>query len=82
MGRGVWVCKMNEETRLKLLATIDEIKRLTPEIRLGQLVVNLAYLARGPSAEAPWDVEDEELLAAAQQLLQNLSKRPVAGPAA
>lgn len=66
---------MTDDERTKLFAALDEIKRITPEIRLGQLVVNLSYLARGPSHEAPWDVEDGELLAAAQQHLGNLAKR-------
>jgi hypothetical protein len=63
---------MSDDMRAKLLATPEEIKRLTAEVRLGQLVVNLAYLARCPSAEVPW--EDEELLTAAEQHLKNLSK--------
>lgn len=53
----------------ELLAALGEIKRQSPDIRLGQLVVNLSYLARGPSHEAPWDVEDAELLAAARVYL-------------
>jgi hypothetical protein len=36
-------------------------------------LANLSYLARGPSAEAVWDAEEEELLPAAHQLIQNLT---------
>jgi hypothetical protein len=38
--------------------------------RLGQLVTNLSYLARGLSNEAAWEVEDHELLAAARRQLK------------
>jgi hypothetical protein len=45
------------------------------EVRFGQLLANLSYLAKGPTNEAMWDMEDEELLVAAKQHLETLSKR-------
>jgi hypothetical protein len=36
-------------------------------MRFGQLIANLSTLAKGPSGEALWDVEDDELLKAAEQ---------------
>src|SRR5205823_7637664 len=47
---------------LRLLAQLSE---LAPDVRLGQLLVNLSYLARGMTVEAIWDMEDEELVEAA-----------------
>lgn len=64
---------MINPTRLELLRVLEQISSASPDLRLGQLLVNLSYLARGPSAEAVWDAEDEELLRAARQLLQNLT---------
>jgi hypothetical protein len=44
-------------------------------MRMGQLTANLAALAKGTSAEAVWDVEDEELLAAASKQLLYFQER-------
>ena len=40
-------------------------------MRFGQLIANLATLARGLTAEGLWDAEDEELLAAAKKQLEH-----------
>ena len=48
---------------------------LAPDLRLGQLVANLATLAQGAKVEAIWDAEDEELLPAAQRLLDHYRQR-------
>ena len=61
--------------RTELLRTIEELSALAPDVRLGQLVANLSYLAKGPTSEAIWDVQDEELLAAAKRQLRDLSQR-------
>jgi hypothetical protein len=45
---------------------VAELSEFVPEVRLGRLMANLSYLARGLSNEAIWDMEDEELLAAAR----------------
>jgi hypothetical protein len=47
----------------RVLALISE---LYPDWRIGQIVANIALFARGPAAEAVWDVEDEEFLVAAE----------------
>jgi hypothetical protein len=44
-------------------------------MRFGQLIANLATLARGLSAEGLWDAEDEELLAAAKKQLAYFVER-------
>jgi hypothetical protein len=63
---------MTSPARRELLRILDELSARMPEVRLGQLVSNLAYAARGPTQEAVWDVEDEELLAAAKEQLRRL----------
>ena len=62
---------MMTQTRRNLLAVLEALSEDQPEVRFGQLIVNLSYLAREPSNEAIWDAEDEELLAAARQILAN-----------
>ena len=60
---------MTDSTRQQLLQVLAELSELCPEMRMGQLIANLSALAKGPTAEAVWDVEDEELLAAARKQL-------------
>ena len=57
---------MNSETRADLLETIGELCRRYPHWRLGQIVANIA----GWADQEIWDVEDAQLLAAAQSHLQ------------
>jgi hypothetical protein len=66
---------MTKSTRSELLATIAELSEMAPELRMGQLIANLATLARGAKVEAVWDAEDEELLAAAKRLRENYRAR-------
>lgn len=61
---------MTSETRRELLRMLDELSAQCPEVRLSQLIANLATLAKGPTVEAIWDAEDEELLQAARQQLE------------
>jgi len=60
---------MNSLPRAELLATIGELCRRYPDWRLGQLVANVA----GWANQEIWDVEDDQLLAAALSHLQQLA---------
>ena len=62
---------MMTQTRRNLLTVLEALSEDQPEVRFGQLIANLSYLAREPTTEAIWDAEDEELLAAARQILAN-----------
>ena len=61
---------MMSEARQELLQVLCELSEVCPEVRFGQLVVNLSYLASRPSEPATWDVEDKELLDAARAHLE------------
>jgi hypothetical protein len=61
--------------RQEIFQILVELSELAPEVRLGQLMANLSYLARGLSAEAIWDMEDEELLTAAKSHLEQWRSR-------
>jgi hypothetical protein len=65
---------MTDDLRAKLLTTLEEIGRLSPEVRFGQLVGFLADWAHDGS-QSVGNVEDAELLAAAEQHLANLARR-------
>jgi hypothetical protein len=59
---------MNHEPRAQLLAVIAELCQRYPHWRFGQLIANVA----GWADREIWDVEDEQLLAAARSHLEQL----------
>jgi hypothetical protein len=60
---------MIDPTRRELLKLIEELSEACPEYRLGQLILNLAFLAREDGDRFAWDVEDSELVEAARKHL-------------
>ena len=60
-----------------LLTVLRGLSEETPDLRFGQLIANLATLAKGATAEAVWDAEDEEMLDAARRLLEHYRARTV-----
>jgi hypothetical protein len=71
---------MNPAVRQELLRVLSELGEQTPDVRFGQLLANLSYMARSFTAEAIWDVEDTELLEAAKVHLEELSARHAPAP--
>jgi hypothetical protein len=69
---------MNPEVRRQFLLVLGDLGEYSPDVRFGQLLANLSYMARSFTAEAIWDVEDEELLEAAKSHLEELSERRAA----
>lgn len=63
---------------------LSELVEHGPDVRFGQLIANLSCSARGPTPEAVWDMEDDELLAVARSHLEDYERRgePVARPRA
>ena len=59
---------MNNSQREELLTAIAELCQRYPNWRLGQLIANVA----GWADQDTWDVEDEQLLAAARLHLDSL----------
>jgi len=66
---------MIDSTRKAILQALEGLSEQTPEVRFGQLIANLAYLAVGPTNEAIWDMEDEQLLDAIRQHSADLTGR-------
>jgi hypothetical protein len=62
---------MRTEPETDLLAAITELRRRYPHWRLGQLIVNVA----GWADRDIWDIDDEQLLEAAQLHLEQLASR-------
>jgi len=66
---------MTDSVRHDVLQALGELNAKFPEWRLGQMIANLAVVARGATTEAIWDVEDEELLAAIHSQLEKRRSR-------
>ena len=65
---------MIDPTRQEILRLLEQLSELEPEVRFGQLIANMAFLAAGPWNETLWDLEDDELLPAISQHLTDLSR--------
>jgi hypothetical protein len=61
--------------RQEILRLLERLSELTPDVRFGQLITNLSYLAIGPTNEAIWDMDDDQLLAAIRQHIADLSEQ-------
>jgi hypothetical protein len=66
---------MNNPVRQDVLNALAELSAAFPEWRFGQMIANLAVVARGATGEAIWDVEDEELLSAIHRQLDKRRER-------
>jgi hypothetical protein len=66
---------MNRASRNDLLRILAELGDHAPDLRFGQLICNLAFMARSTGPSDTWDVMDEELLDAARSFLLDLGRR-------
>ena len=66
---------MTDSLRHDVLRALGELSSEFPEWRLGQMIANLAVVARGATTEAIWDVEDKALLAAIHSQLEKRRSR-------
>lgn len=66
---------MIHPVRQQILEELTRLSELTPDVRFGQLIANLAFLAAGPWDQTLWDLEDDRLVAAIQQHIADLSTR-------
>jgi hypothetical protein len=65
---------MIQQVRQEILRQLERLSELAPDVRIGQLIANLAFLAAGPWDQTLWDLEDEQLLAAIQKHLADLTE--------
>ena len=71
---------MIDATRNEILNRLQRLSELAPDLRFGQLIANLTFMAAGPWDEKLWDVEDDRLVAAMRQFEEDLSHRASDGP--
>ncbi len=69
---------MIDPTRVEILARLGRLSELAPELRFGQMIANLAFLAAGPWDQTLWNLEDEQLLSALQQQVADFTSRQLA----
>lgn len=72
---------MNATVHDELLESLAELRRALPSMRLGQLIANMATVARGAVPGAIWEAEDQELLSAIHWQLQQLASPAAPGDA-
>ena len=68
---------MIEPTRQEILTRLARLSELAPDMRFGQLIANLTFMAAGPWDRTLWDLEDEQLVEAIRQMESDLSQRTV-----
>jgi hypothetical protein len=64
-------------TRRDIFKRLERLSDQLPEMRLCQLICNMASLVAGPWDVSLWDMEDEQLLEAIKQLEASLSDKLV-----
>jgi hypothetical protein len=71
---------MIDPERTAVLHALEKLSEACPEYRLGQMIANLAMLARGDAEGAIWEMEDAELLAAARKHVADWNARHEPAP--
>jgi hypothetical protein len=66
---------MIEPTRQEILDRLVRLSELAPDMRFGQLIANLAFMAAGPWDQTLWNLEDDKLLGAIRQMESDLAQR-------
>ena len=66
---------MIEPTRQEILTRLARLSELAPDMRFGQLIANLTFMAAGPWDQTLWDLEDELLVGAIRRMESDLSRR-------
>lgn len=72
---------MNIAVHDDVIESLAELRRALPSMRLGQLIANMATVARGAVPGAIWEMEDDELLTAIRWQLQQLQSPTAANGA-
>jgi hypothetical protein len=58
-----------------VLHRLDEVRRLCPEMRLGQFLATVGMLGEDSTGRSLWDIEDDDLLADLERFASDLSRR-------
>ncbi len=64
---------MIDQERSELLALLRDLSEACPDYRLGQMLLNLAFLAKDDGDQNLWNMTDADLIAACRQHLADRS---------
>lgn len=59
----------------RVLQRLEEIRRLCPDMRLGQVLATVGMLGEDSTGRDLWDIEDDELSEAVERFASDLSRR-------
>jgi hypothetical protein len=63
------------DPQANVLHRLDEIRRLCPEMRLGQFLATVGMLGEDATGRSLWDIEDDDRLAALERFAADLARR-------
>lgn len=63
------------DPQANILHRLDEVRRLCPEMRLGQFLATVGTLGEDTTGRSLWDIEDDDLLAALERFAADLARR-------
>ncbi len=66
---------MIQSTQQHLLEVLAQLCEKSQDVRFGQLIAHLGFLAEDSGSPKLWEVDDDDLLAAMEQHLHELSQR-------
>jgi hypothetical protein len=67
---------MTQPTQQQMLEVLAQLCDRSPDVRFGQLLAHLGFLAEDRGSHGLWEVEDGDLLAAMKQHLHELPQYP------
>jgi hypothetical protein len=67
------------DIRDEILSELGHLGKRYPAMRFGQLVAFVAFLSKGPTQSAVWDVEDAEFLENTKQHLAGRAEQSTNG---
>jgi hypothetical protein len=63
------------QLRSPLLDRLDQLRKLCPDMRLGQLMATLGELSEDELGRGLWDVEDDQLASTIERFVSDLQCR-------
>ncbi len=63
------------DRQTKLAIRLDEVWKLCPEMRFGQMLATLGVLGEDETGRTLWDIEDDEFAAALERFAGDLVRR-------
>ena len=68
---------MNIEKTQQLLTRLGDVSVKCPDMRFGQMMMTLDFLAEDMFNHNLWDIEDDDLIAVVERFRQDLARREV-----